>query len=130
MGANLETARRLYAAVASGDIPSVLAVADESVEWWEPDELPYGGTRRGHDAVMRFFAEDFPPHYEDFRAEAEEFIDAGDQIVVIGHYHGRARGGGDLGDPHFVHVWDFRDGKVVRYRDFTDKAAKLAAAVA
>jgi ketosteroid isomerase-like protein len=106
----------------------MLEPVDEAVEWWEPEELPYGGTRHGREQVMRFFSEDFPPHYEEFRGEPEEFIDGGDQIVVLGHYHGRARDGGDLGDPHFVHVWDFQDGRVVRYRDFTDKAAKLAAA--
>ncbi len=44
--------------------------------------------------------------------------------------HGRARGGGDLGDRHFLRVWDSRDGKLVRSRDFTDEAAKLAAASA
>ena len=93
MSEDLETTKAMYAAFERGDIPGLVASADSAIEWWEPEDLPHGGTRSGRDEVLRFFSEDFPPHHEEFRSEPEEFIDAGDQVVVIGHNHGRARGG-------------------------------------
>jgi ketosteroid isomerase-like protein len=115
--------RRLYADFHRGDLTAFLEALDPDVEWTEPPELPYGGTFYGPAAVgdlLRTFA----IHYEAFAVEPETMLDAGDHVVVLGRYRGRAVGGMDFEAP-FAHVWQLgRDGQVVRYRDYTDKAGK------
>ena len=53
--------------------------------------------------------------WEMFRQEAEEFIEEGDDVVVLVRMHGRLPGGSDpeLEDTG-GHVWTFRDARVIR----------------
>ena len=125
---NVETVRRGYAAFARGDMEAFLALVDPAVEWTEPEELPYGGTHRGHQGLGDLAAR-WRATYDDMRVEPQEYLDAGDSVVVIGRYRMTAHGGGRF-DASFVHVWDLSGGRIARYRDFTDKAAKLERAMA
>jgi ketosteroid isomerase-like protein len=53
---------------------------------------------------------------------ARDFLDAGDDVVVLGRYRGVAQGTGKKLDVPFVHVWTLQDGKAVRFRQFLDTA--------
>ena len=44
----------------------------------------------------------------------EEFIDAGDRVLVTAHHRGRGRGSGIEVDTRLYSVYTLRDGKVVR----------------
>jgi ketosteroid isomerase-like protein len=49
----------------------------------------------------------FADYFDEFRIEPGEFLDAGDRVVVIGRFRGRAAGGGfDVGS---VWVWTLRE---------------------
>ena len=63
--------------------------------------------------------------YEEMQVIPEEFLDAGDSVVVVGRYRVRPRGGEDL-ETWFVNIFDLVGGKVTRFRDFSDKAVRLA----
>src|SRR5689334_979612 len=66
--------------------------------------------------------------FEDFRAEAEEFIEASTgEIVVLVHVLGRGRGSGAEMDNRIAHVWSFRDDKAVRMVAYEEQADALAA---
>ena len=41
-------------------------------------------------------------------------------VVVLGRYTARAKGTGAPLDVPFAHVWRFRDGRAVRFHQFTD----------
>jgi ketosteroid isomerase-like protein len=58
----------------------------------------------------------------------EEFIDAGDQVVVTVHYTGRGRGSGVPFDDRLFDVYTLREGKIIRKREFRDRSAALDAA--
>ena len=45
----------LYEAFGRGDIPAILAMIDEQIDWHAPENLPHGGHFQGRDAVGRFF---------------------------------------------------------------------------
>jgi ketosteroid isomerase-like protein len=85
---------------------------------------PLGGrTYRAGDAgeAMLEFAESF----EDFRAEAEDFIDvAYDCVVVAFRERGRARGNVEL-EQVFGILFTVRDGKVARMEWFNSPAEAL-----
>src|SRR5207248_9197168 len=53
--ANAELLRRGYDAFAHGDIPSVLGIFAEDIDWHVPGRSPLSGDFRGHHEVVGFF---------------------------------------------------------------------------
>ena len=47
MGQNTKVVQQAYDAFGRGDIPGLLALLDDSVEWSSPKTLPHGGDFRG-----------------------------------------------------------------------------------
>ena len=89
---NVAIVRRSYEAFARGDMDAVLADMADDIEWQQAQGLPHGGTYRGLPAVR---ANIFDPLDRDwwsvFSAVPDEFLDAGDEVVVLGRYRGEAR---------------------------------------
>ena len=50
----------------------------------------------------------------------DEFLDAGDNIVALGHYSGKYKESGKSMKVPFAHVWTLRDGKIVKFVQYTD----------
>ena len=124
----VEATRRAYEAFARGDMDGVVADMDPEIEWHQAQGLPHGGLYRGLDDVRRAIFDPLNAEWWDgFAADAHEFLDAGDDIVVIGRYSGRAKRTGKPLDVPFVHVWTYRDGKATRFRQFLDTAGWLEA---
>ena len=125
---NVAIVRRSYEAFARGDMDAVLADMADDIEWQQAQGLPHGGTYRGLPAVR---ANIFDPLDRDwwsvFSAVPDEFLDAGDEVVVLGRYRGEARQTGKQLDVPFVHVWSLRDAKAWRFRQFLDTAGWVGA---
>jgi uncharacterized protein len=49
---------------------------------------------------------------------AKEFMSSGDTVAVVVSYTGTGKSTGNPLDIPGVHVWDVRDGKIVRFRQF------------
>lgn len=65
-------------------------------------------------------------HVNFSRFEPQEFVATGDKVVALGHYTATTPVGGSL-DSDFAMVFTLRDGKVVRFQEFSDSAAINAA---
>ena len=117
---NLETIENLYRAFAQGDVPSVLAAFDENIEWTEAEGFPYGGIYRGGDAVTQNVFIKLATEWDDFRAEPDEILDAGEKIVALGHYSGAYKATGKTMRVPFAHVWTFQNGKATKFVQYTD----------
>jgi ketosteroid isomerase-like protein len=65
--------------------------------------------------------------FDDLRVEPREFIEAGDEIVVIFRARGRGKGSGIPLDVELAHVFTFREGNVQVMRAHTSKASALEA---
>jgi ketosteroid isomerase-like protein len=120
---NVNVVRACYDAFLSGDFPAVLERMDPRIEWADQESLPWGGVHRGHEefgAHMQGFA----GHFEEFRVEPQEFLDAGERVVVKARFAGRAAGEFDVG---VVYIWELRDGKIMRVEGYTDSARVLDA---
>jgi uncharacterized protein len=61
-----------------------------------------------------------------FSVEAEDFIPAGDAVVVLIRWHGKGRGSGVELSAEGAHVWELRDGEAVRWDVYRDRAKALA----
>lgn len=55
-----------------------------------------------------------------FAAVAHEFVDGGETIVALGKYSGTYKRTNKTFQAEFAHVWKLRDGKAVRFAQYTD----------
>jgi ketosteroid isomerase-like protein len=120
---NVDAVRRAYEAFARGDMDAVVADMEPDIEWHQAQGLPHGGLYRGLDAVREaIFGPLGEAWWDEFSAEPDELLEAGDEVVVLGRYHGRSKETGRTLDVPFVHVWSFRNGRAWRFRQFLDTA--------
>jgi uncharacterized protein len=124
---NVELVRRGMEAFARGDMAAVLELLAPDVDVTSDAlGLSGGGNYLGHEGFVRATREAMEA-FEDYRIDAEEFIDAGADVVVLVHISGRGRGSGIPVDMRLAHVWTVRGGKGVRARTFENKEAALEA---
>jgi ketosteroid isomerase-like protein len=122
MATNGEIVKGLYAAFGRGDVATVLGSFDGAIEWREADNFlyadrnPYIGPAAVAEGVMQRLASDV----EQFTIAPQSFTDAGPTVVVEGRYTGRMKATGKPVDAQFAHVWTLRDGKVIRFQQYTD----------
>lgn len=124
---DVETLRGSYDAFNSGNPQGVLDRLDADVEWIEPGggNAP-SGTFRGPQSVGEDVFSAVPQQFDEFTAEAENYDDQGDTIVVTGRFKGRSKSGAEL-DTAFEHVYVMKDGKVARMENKVDQDAWTAA---
>jgi ketosteroid isomerase-like protein len=63
----------------------------------------------------------------DLQVEPREFIEAGDEIIVIFHARGRGKSSGIPLDVELAHVFTMQDGHLQVMRAYTSKASALEA---
>ncbi len=88
---DVESLRRIYDAFSRWDVDELVGDVAHDIEWGLPDTLPWGGTRHGHDGV-RAFAAISQDHVEGRWADPDDFLDAGDRMVVLGRMRGTRQG--------------------------------------
>ena len=105
---NVEFVKSIYGAFAQGDVPTVLGAFADDIEWSEATE-----------------------DVEGFAITPEELIGSGANVVSIVRYTGTGKATGKALDVPVVHVWEIRDGKLARFRQFIDtvKFAEVVPAV-
>jgi ketosteroid isomerase-like protein len=112
-----------------GDLEKTAQLVDPEVEF----HGAVGGLQEGQIAhglsqiVQRFEKEDLEA-WEERRLEAEEFIDAGDDVVVLLHEYRRGRGSGVELETKTAVVYAVSGGRVVRIQGYMDRDAALEAA--
>jgi ketosteroid isomerase-like protein len=119
---NTETVAGVYEAFARGDVEAVMAAMDPEVAWVTPPTLPWSrGRYHGRDGLAEYF-DGFLTALADARVEPEEFLDAGERIVVLGHERARGAESGRRFAARFAHVWTVIDGRVARMEGVVDTA--------
>jgi ketosteroid isomerase-like protein len=116
---NVELVRTIYRLWGANEPAGHLIGRD--LEYVNPDNAVESGTRVGR-RVLAAVREVYP----DFSVDPERFIDAGDDVVVIGVARGTAASGVEA-QWRQGYVWTVRDGLAVRFRWFNDPREALAA---
>jgi uncharacterized protein len=125
---NVELIRRGYESWAEAR-ELIFDMLDPEIEWIGPREFPdLSAPHYGHDGVRRYF-EKLTEAIEDYRMVPEEFIDAGeDQVLVFSREGGRGRGSGAPVETNpTAHLWTIRDGKAVRMQSYWERNDALEA---
>jgi ketosteroid isomerase-like protein len=128
--ANTKVVQEAYAAFGRGDVPALLDMMSDDIDWQAivgaSSKVPSSGRRVGHQEVTKFFS-DLAGAVDFERFEPTEFIAERDKVVVLGHYSGTAKGTGRRFASEWVMIFTVRNGKVVHFREFADVAAINAA---
>jgi hypothetical protein len=122
MADNATTIRGIYEAFARGDVPAVLGALHEQVEWNEAEHMTYwpGGAFIGPQAVVTGVFARIIQDIPNFSIDVRRIVAAGDAVLVEARYRGTVNATGKSLDAQVAHVWDLRDGKVVRFQQYTD----------
>jgi len=124
---NVEAVKRIYQLTNAGDLTFVLNMVSDDVELFlfGSSKVPWAGHWRGRRGTEEFLmamgkaaeAKDIP----------DVVVGAGDLVIAIHRPTLRIRATGRDADFNVVHVWTFRDGLVIRMREYADTAAWEAA---
>jgi ketosteroid isomerase-like protein len=128
---NVEIARRAYEALneayRTGDVlPALERFVGPDVVLVPAGILPESSEMRGHDGVLRFVTLQ-TEGFDDYWVEPQEFIDAGDKVVVPVRFGGRAVHTGIDVAFDVVHVCTAYAGKWTRLDMYASKAEALKA---
>jgi ketosteroid isomerase-like protein len=120
---NVEVMRRGYSHfMATGEIR-----ADADLVWdvsrlgW-PDQQIYAGAEGANQ-----FMTEWADAWDDWEMEAENYLDAGERVVVIVNQRGRSKATGIPVDMRFAQVWSFRDGQAIRMQMYASVDEALEA---
>lgn len=94
---------------------------DPDLEYVNPSYAVESGTAHGRGTLGKI-----REVYPDFRVEPERFVDAGENVVVIGLARGTTASGA-VAQWRQGYVWTIRDGKAVRFSWFNQPAEALKA---
>jgi ketosteroid isomerase-like protein len=119
---NVEIVRRGIEAWERGDLSEVIRVFDETVV----TRPIIGPEWHGPQGVLEMAA-DWVEGFDEFTMSGEEFIDAGDAVVVRIRQEGRGTSTGVPVQVTFWFVYTLKDAKVIRFEMFQDRDEALQA---
>ncbi|CAN5255594.1 nuclear transport factor 2 family protein [soil metagenome] len=128
VGTNVDVVQETYEAVSRGDIPALLELLTDDVEWTlqGPSVIPFAGTRRGREGVAEFFSlVGETLEFEQF--EPREFVAQGETVVVLGFERSLVKPTGRMFEQEWAHVYALKDGKVAKFLALEDTAAHVVA---
>ena len=101
--ANIESAKKGYAAFAAADVATAMANLSDDIEWIVSGESALSGTYRGKAQVGELWATIAEKSY---MTSPQRFLADDDIVVVLSN----------------INVLTYRDGKVVQFRSMSDTA--------
>jgi ketosteroid isomerase-like protein len=124
----IDNVERVKAALEAWNHDDWDAIIDAATPDFELDMSRADGPFRGVYGVnqVRRFWDEFAATWESRRFEPDEFIDAGENVVVPVTLRMRGREGIEVA-AHITHVWTLRDGRVARMCMYQERREALAA---
>jgi len=126
---NVEVVREAFEAFQGGDLEKTAQLVDPEVEFHGTvGGLQEGQIAHGQPQIDQTFEAEDLEAWEERRLDPEEFIDAGDNVVVLLHEYRRGRGSGIELEAETAVVVAVSGGRVVRIQGYMDRHAALEAA--
>ena len=116
--------RAAYAAFNRGDIVAAVEPLDAQIEWSEPVEFPGGGTYQGREGAKQYLSQSRDA-WAEVISEPEQFIPAGNRIVVFVHARVRPKNSSEWQEVRLADVYTFRNGRAIQMRAFADRQEAL-----
>lgn len=126
MSRSIEVVNQAYQAFKRQDAEGLIALAHPDIEFGGSAAAP-DGLYRGHDGIRKYMADIDGAFGHEWDAVVERIADAGDdRVVIVARIFGPGKGAVSL-DLHVAHVWELRDGKLLRGTVYLDPEAALEA---
>ncbi|HUE44214.1 MAG TPA: nuclear transport factor 2 family protein [Candidatus Sulfotelmatobacter sp.] len=116
--------RAAYAAFNRGDIAAAVQSLDPQIDWSEPTEFPGGGTYHGREGAKQYLTNSRASVAEVI-SEPEQFIPAGDRIVVFVYARVRSKDSSTWQEIRLADVYLFRDNTPIQMKAFADRQQAL-----
>jgi ketosteroid isomerase-like protein len=117
----VETVRHFYAAIAAGDTERMVALMSPDIEWISV--VDFHVHDRGPEEVMKKVFAPLMQEWESFSPAPSEFHAQGLTVVSLGRFACVHRATHKRADLRYAHVWDIRNGKIERHRQYIDTLA-------
>jgi ketosteroid isomerase-like protein len=124
---NVNMVLAMYSAFNRGDMDRFFAFFDPEIEFHDTAGFPGPGVHRGQDAFRRHI-EEWREAWVGPRAEVEEIRSVEDRVVVRITYTGVGKSSGATTTTPVSGVFEFREGRILRMRQFVGHADALEAA--
>jgi ketosteroid isomerase-like protein len=125
---NVETLRRIYERWAEGDFSAGFELYDPYVVLVLRPEFPESGPHYGRDGIRIYMREDFLRDFAGATIAGQEFLDAGDSVVVQVDQRATGPRSGAPVHMRYYQVWTFRGGSVIRIESIMERRDALRAA--
>ena len=122
---NVRLLKSLYEAFGRGEIPTVLGAMSSDIRWYQAESNPYRAGDEawvGPDSVLNHVFMRLGTEWDGFAVHPGSFHDAGDSVIVEARYSGTYKPTGRSMDAQVCHVWDIKDGEVIRFQQYMDTA--------
>ncbi len=86
MATNKELIEIAYASFATGDVPAVLGVMADDIQWVEADGFPLAGTYVGPQAVLEGVFMRLGEIGDHYAVVPDQFVADGETVVALGTY--------------------------------------------
>jgi ketosteroid isomerase-like protein len=120
MKTNLEIVKDLYQFVKINDLESIRPIFHKNIKWNQMKGFPNGGQYVGADEVFQNVFQSLKKEWSNWGSQVEEYIDAGETILVSGHYEGTFKESGIHMEAEFIHKYTIQDGVITKFHQYTD----------
>lgn len=124
MSAQTELLKQFFAAINRNDMQAAFKDFDPQIVRVEFEGFPGAGTYHGI-AEVQANVSSGRATWAEGTCEPEEFFENGDKVVVYVHARVRLKDSTDWGGGRFADGFMFRNGKIVEYHSFGDRAEAL-----
>jgi len=124
MSTETEVLEQFFAAINRNDMQAITKDFDPEIVRIEPAGFPMAGTYRGMAAVQAHVTKGRGTWAEG-TCEPEKFLVNGDKVVVYLHARVRLKDSGEWVGGRFADGFVFRNGRIVEYRSFAERAEAL-----
>ncbi len=113
--------RDFYDKLARGDAPGAMSLMASDIEWITMWHYKVEGSGPG--AVAEGLFKPLIAEWTSFSLVPTEFIVEGGTVVSLGDFTGVHGTTGKTSSARYAHVWNVKDGKITRFRQYIDTLA-------
>ena len=120
----IQTVQKIYEAFGRGDVATILDQLTDDVDWASEAGLagaPWHGVHKGKGEVPDFFTE-LAAAVDVLEFTPLSFAANDTDVMVVIRFGVKSKATGKSAEMELHHRWQFRDGKVFRYRGSEDTA--------